>query len=62
MNLVNDCIYHKSCKSVCVYIYIYILYVNNILLANNDIGLLYDTTKFLVKNFKMKDLDNAFLY
>ena len=29
------------------------------MLANNDIGLMHDTNRFLVKNFKMNDLENA---
>lgn len=33
--------------------------MDDILLANNDIGLLHETKKFLAKNFKMKDMDEA---
>ena len=57
MNLVNECIYHKFCGSKYIFL---VLYVDNILLATNDIGLLYDTKRFLVKNFEMKDLSDAY--
>ena len=33
-----------------------ILYVVNILLAINDLGLLHETKKFLSSNFKVKDM------
>jgi len=33
-----------------------VLYVNDILLASNDISFLQETKKFLTKNFEMKDL------
>ena len=36
-----------------------ILYVDDILLVSNDIGLLHETKKYLVKSFKMKDLGEA---
>ena len=36
-----------------------ILYVNGILLATNDKGLLHEVKKFLCKNFDMKDMCNA---
>ena len=38
---------------------ILILYVDDILLAANDVGLLHDIKKFLFKNFKMKDMGEA---
>ena len=31
-----------------------ILYIDDILLATNDLGLLHETNKFLSSNFKMK--------
>nr|KYP64596.1 Retrovirus-related Pol polyprotein from transposon TNT 1-94 [Cajanus cajan] len=37
-----------------------VLYVNDILLANSDIGLLHETNRFLTKNFEMKDLGETF--
>ena len=36
------------------------LYVDDILLASSDIGLLHETKRFLTKNFEMKDLGDAF--
>jgi hypothetical protein len=36
-----------------------VLYVDDILLASSDLGLLYETKSFLSKNFEMKDMGNA---
>ena len=36
-----------------------ILYVDDILLASSDLGILHETKKFLSKNFEMKDMDEA---
>ena len=36
-----------------------ILYVDDILLASSDVGLLLETKKFLSSNFDMKDLGEA---
>ena len=36
-----------------------ILYVDDILLASSDLGLLHKTKKFLSENFEMKDMDEA---
>ena len=40
-------------------IYFFVLYVNEILLASSNIGLLHDTNRFLAKNFEIKDLRDA---
>ena len=56
LNLVEDCVYHKFSGSKFIFL---ILYVNDILLASSDIGLLHETKKFLSKNFEMKDLRNT---
>ncbi|KAL0349905.1 UNVERIFIED_CONTAM: Retrovirus-related Pol polyprotein from transposon TNT 1-94 [Sesamum radiatum] len=56
MNVVDDCVYHKFCGSKQILL---VLYVDDILLANNDIGLLHETKRFLAKNFEMKDLGEA---
>jgi len=39
---------------------ILILYVDDILLATNDIGLLSEAKKILSNNFEMKDMDEAY--
>jgi Reverse transcriptase (RNA-dependent DNA polymerase) len=36
-----------------------VLYVDDILLATNDHGMLHQTKKFLSKNFDMKDMGEA---
>ena len=56
INLVDNCIYLKFCESKYIFL---VLYVNDILLANNDISLLHDTKRFLAKTFEMKDLSDA---
>ena len=35
-----------------------VLYMDDILLATNDLNLLRDTKKFMLNNFEMKDLGN----
>ncbi|KAJ9536278.1 hypothetical protein OSB04_un000550 [Centaurea solstitialis] len=59
VNLVEDCVYHKFSGSSVIFL---ILYVDDILIATNDLALLHDTKKFLAKNFEMKDLgDDSFV-
>ncbi|KAL8153044.1 hypothetical protein V2J09_010804 [Rumex salicifolius] len=53
---VDRCIYIKISGSRFV---ILVLYVDDILLAANDMGLLYDIKKYLSKNFEMKDMGEA---
>ncbi|KAL9250771.1 Retrovirus-related Pol polyprotein from transposon TNT 1-94-like protein [Drosera capensis] len=55
-NIADDCIYHKFSGSKHIFL---VLYVDDILLASNDIGLLHETKRFLSKKFEMKDLGNA---
>ena len=35
------------------------MYVDDILLASSDLGILHETKKFLFKNFEIKDMDEA---
>ena len=37
-----------------------ILYIDYILLATNDLGLLSETERFLSNNFEIKDIDEAY--
>ena len=52
----NPCIYYKVSGSKICFL---ILYVNDILLATNDKGLLQEVKYFLSKSFGMKDMDEA---
>jgi len=52
-NTIDQCIYLKVSESKVIFL---ILYVNDTLLATNDLGLLHETKKFLSSNFKMKDM------
>ena len=54
--MVDDCIYHKFSGSKHIYL---VLYVDDILLATNDIGMLHETKRFLSKKFEIKDLGDA---
>jgi hypothetical protein len=55
-NTVDQCIYLKVSGSKFIFL---ILYVDDILLASSDLGLLHTTKKFLSKNFEMKDMSEA---
>ena len=55
-NTVDQCIYLKVSGSKFISL---ILYVDDILLASSDLGILHETKKFLSKNFEMKDMDEA---
>ena len=48
--MVDECVYHKFSGSNYIFL---VLYVDDILLINNDIGLLHETKIFLSNNFKM---------
>ena len=56
VNKVDNCVYHKFSGSRYIFL---VLYVDDILLACNDMGLLSETKSFLSKNFEMKDLGEA---
>lgn len=49
--------YYKFSGSKFIFL---VLYVDDILLNSNDIGLLHETKRFLIKHFEMQDLGNAF--
>jgi len=55
-NVADQCIYYKFKGSRFIFL---VLYVDNILLASNDIDPLLETKSFLLKNFEMKDLGDA---
>ena len=55
-NIMDKCIYQKVSGSKICFL---VLYVDDILLATNDKGLLYEVKQFLSKNFDMKDMGEA---
>ena len=55
-NTVDSCIYLKVSGRKFIFL---ILYVDDILLASNDLGLLMDVKRMLSQNFDMKDLGEA---
>lgn len=55
-NTVDQCIYLKVSGSKFLFL---VLYVDDILLASSDLGLLHDTKAFLIRNFEMKDMGEA---
>ena len=55
-NTVDRCIYLKVSGSKFIFL---ILYIDDILFATNDLDLLYETKKFISKNFEMKDMGEA---
>jgi hypothetical protein len=52
-NTIDRCIYLKVSGSKFMFL---ILYVDDILLASSNLGLLHKTKEFLSKNFEMKDM------
>ena len=55
-NIMNQCIYHKVSGSKIIFL---VLYVDDILLASSDLGLLHEVKQFLFKSFDMKDMGEA---
>jgi hypothetical protein len=55
-NFVDQCIYLKVSESKVIFL---VPYVDDILLASNDLGLFYETKQFISQNFEMKDLGEA---
>ena len=54
--MVDDCIYHNFSGSRHVFV---VLYVDDILLPNTNIGLLHETKRFVPKKFEMKEFGDA---
>ena len=52
----DQCIYHKVSGSKIIFL---VLYVDDILLASNDLGLLHKVKRFLSHQFDMKDMSEA---
>ena len=59
MSDMDDCVYHKFGGSKHIFL---VLYVDDTLLATNDIGMLHETKRFLAKHFEMKYLVEPLLY
>ena len=55
-NIVDQCIYIKVSGSKFMFL---VLYVDDILLASNNLGLIRETKRFLSQNFDMKDIGEA---
>jgi hypothetical protein len=55
-NIMDQCMYQKVSGSKICFL---VLYVDDILLATNDKGLLHEVKQFLSKNFNMKDMGEA---
>ena len=55
-NKVDHCIYLKTSGSKFIFL---VLYVDDTLLASNDVNLLHETKDLLSKTFEMKDLGEA---
>ncbi|KAL4325263.1 hypothetical protein GQ457_11G002710 [Hibiscus cannabinus] len=55
-NIMDQCLYQKVSGSKICFL---ILYVDDILLATNDRGMLHEVKQFLSKNFDMKDMGDA---
>jgi len=56
-NVMDQCIYQKVSGSKICFL---VLYVDDILLATNDKGLLHEVKQFISKNFDMKDMGETF--
>ena len=55
-NVMDQCIYHKVSGSKIIFL---VLYVDDIFLASNDLGLLHEVKRFLSQQFDMKDMGEA---
>ena len=57
INIIEECLYHKFNASTHIFL---VLYVDDLVLATNDIGLFHDTNRLLSKHFEMKDFGDAY--
>jgi len=55
-NTIDQCMYLKVSGSKVMFL---IMYVDDILLATNDLGFLHETKKFLSRNFEVKDMGDV---
>ena len=55
-NTVDRCIYQKISGSKFIFL---VLYIDDILLAVNDLKIMHETKEFLIKTFEMKDMREA---
>ena len=55
-NVMDHYIHHKVSGSKIIFL---VLYVDDILLASNDLGLLHEVKGFLLQQFDMKDMSEA---
>lgn len=55
-NIVDQCIYLKGSENKIIVLF---LYVDDIFLATNNLGLLYEIEKFLSNKIKTKDVGEA---
>ena len=55
-NTVNRCIHLKVSRSKFIML---VLYIDDILVATNDLCLLHDTKRYLSNNFEIKDMREA---
>ena len=55
-NIKDQCIYYKDSGNKFCFL---LLYVDDILFAINDKGMLHEVKQFLSKNFDMKDMGEA---
>ena len=55
-NVMDQCIYHKVSVSKIIFL---VLYVDDILLASNNLGLLHEVKRFLSLQFDMNDMSET---
>ena len=53
MSVVDNCVYYKYSGSKYIFLILYVL------LATNDMDLLHEANKFMLRNFEIKDFHKA---